>query len=190
MTETATRLAVLLAAWIAAGIGLVPCGAAAQPASTPPKAAPPEANADPWQSNLLGNAGGLRPALDSHGIAVGLQSSNEAFANAAGGIRRGAEANGLTMLSMGLDTGKAIGLAGGSLFISGLWIYGPDFSQGYTDSLQTISSLTGQPTVRLWEFLYQQTFLAGRLDIRVGQPSVDQEFITSEGGSIDRKSVV
>src|SRR5579871_5822129 len=47
-------------------------------------------------------------------------------------------------------------------------------------TLQTASGIEAEPGARLWELWYQQKFLdEDRLDVRVGQMSLDQEFIVS-----------
>lgn len=189
LTETAVLRAAFAAIVISAA--LPPRAALAQAAAASAINAPAgSTTAQPdtsglWQrSTLLGDIGGLRTALGNAGITLGLQTSNEAFANTTGGIKRGASADGMTMLDVTMDTGKALGLEGGTLNVSGLWIYGPDFSAGYLDNLQTVSGIAAQPTVRLWEAWYQQSFLGGKLDIKLGQQSADQEFLTSTGASL------
>jgi porin len=106
------------------------------------------------------------------------------FANATGGINRGAAGNGLAILSIGLDTQKALDWDGGTFNVSALGIYGPNFSQGYLGTLQTSSGIVASPTVRLWELWYQQAFFGGSMDVKVGQQSLDQEFMTSQGSSL------
>jgi porin len=77
------------------------------------------------------------------------------------------------MLSIGLDAQKAFGWEGGTFNVSALGIYGPNIRQGYLGTLQTASGIVASPTVRLWELWYQQAFLAGRMDVKLGQQSVD-----------------
>jgi porin len=159
-------------------------GATSQPQS------PPAATSFWERSNLLGDMGGLRTALANYGISIGLQNTAEVFANATGGIKRGASGDGLAMLSIGLDTQKAFGWQGGIFNVSVLGIYGPNFSQGYLGNLQTASGIVASPTVRLWELWYQQAFLDGKMDVKIGQQSIDQEFITSQGSSLFLNTVM
>jgi porin len=128
--------------------------------------------------------GGLRTVLGDHGISLGLSTTDEVFGNVTGGIKRGASADGITQFGIGIDTEKAFGWKGGTFNASALWIYGPDFSQGYLGTLQTASGIVAEPTVRLWELWYQQTFLHGRMDVKIGEQSLDQEFMTSQGASL------
>ncbi len=88
------------------------------------------------------------------------------------------------MFGLGLDTKRAFGWEGGTFNVSGLWIYGPNFSNNYLGVLQTNDGITATSTVRLWELWYQQTFLDGRADVKLGLQSVDQEFMTSSNSSL------
>ena len=136
------------------------------------------------RSNLLGDVGGLRSMLGEYGISVGLQTTDDVFGVLSGGIQRGASGNGQTMFSLGMDTKNAFGWEGGTFNASGLWIYGPNFSDNYLGVLQTNDGILAEPTVRLWELWYQQTFLDGRADVKLGLQSIDQEFMTSSGSSL------
>src|ERR1700712_3185085 len=50
------------------------------------------------RSTLLGDMWGLRPALGALGISFGAQEISEVFGNATGGLHRGADYNGLTLV--------------------------------------------------------------------------------------------
>ena len=63
-------------------------------------------------------------------------------------------------------------------------IRGRNLSQFYLDNLQTASGIEADDTTRLWEIWYDQAFLDGRVDVKFGQQSLDQEFIASEGSSL------
>jgi porin len=136
------------------------------------------------RSNLLGDAGGLRTALWNYGITFGIQDINEVFGNVTGGANRGVAYDGLTLVNVGLDTKRAFGWEGGTFNVSALQIRGKNLSTDSLLTLQTVSGIEAQPTTRLWEVWYQQAFLDGRMDIKLGQQSVDQEFMTSQGSSL------
>ena len=129
------------ARWLARLASLFLCAEAAvaqtPPAQTPPagQEAAPAARANPtpgstgapsapaptgfWErSNLFGDIGGLRPALDAHGIEFGLTDINEVLGNPTGGIRKGAIYEGAIEMSLGVDLGKAVGLQGGIFNVS------------------------------------------------------------------------
>src|SRR5215213_5044362 len=147
-------------------------------ADAPPQPPSPEAPTAFWErANLLGDMSGLRTLLGNYGISLGLQNTVELFGNVSGGFKRGASGDGLTQFGIGLDAQKAFGWDGAIFNVSGFWIYGPNFSQGYLGNLQTASSIVAAPTVRLWELWFQQSLLGGRADVKVGLQSLDQEFM-------------
>jgi len=200
----ARRLGAALAA------GLAVAAAAKADAQTPPAAQPPPAPAAPGQaggpaapqpatgqaepsfftglfapsrSNLLGDMFGLRTTLGKYGISLGAQETSEVLGNVTGGVRRGADYDGLTELSLGLDTQKAFGWAGGTLNISALQIHGRNLSTDNLDTLQTASGIEANRATRLWELWYQQALLDGMADLKIGQQSIDQEFLVSSYAS-------
>ena len=134
----------------------------------------------PSRSNLLGDIGGLRTQLGNYGISLGLQETSEVFGNVTGGKHRGADYDGLTQMNLGLDTLKAFGWEGGTFTISAFQIHGRSISADNLGNLQTASGIEAERATRLWEAWYQQSFLEGALDVKVGQQSIDQEFIVSE----------
>lgn len=138
----------------------------------------------PSRSTLLGDMGGLRSALANYGLSLGLQDTNELFGNPTGGIKQGPNYDALTLMSLGLDTQKAFGLQGGIFNISAFQIRGRNLSANNLLNLQTFSGITALPSTRLWELWYQQTFFDGKMDVKFGQQSLDQEFITSAGSSL------
>jgi porin len=167
------------------------------PAVTPPEAAPSSAPAATdnaataapaapaptgfWdRSNLLGDMGGLRPWLGNYGVTLGLQETSEYMNNLSGGIHRSGAYDGLTEFSMGVDTQKAFGLPGGIFNVSGLQIHGANLTQRNLQTLQFATGVEADSTTRLWELWYQQSLLGGKVDVKVGQQSLDQEFMVSQ----------
>ncbi len=168
-----------------------PAAPVPQPTPTPDQTAPPAApspatpSAGLWQRpNLLGDIGGVRPLLDTYGVSFGLLETSEVLGNVTGGVRRGADYDGLTEMSLGLDTQKAFGWHGGTFNVSALQIHGRDLSADNLFTLQTASGIEANRATRLWELWYQQAFLDGKFDVKLGQQSLDQEFITSQGSSL------
>jgi porin len=153
--------------------------------ASPPPSPSPAAPAGLFdRATLLGDMGGLRPFLGRYGIALGAAETSEVFGNPSGGVHRSADYNGLTELSLGLDTSKAFGLPGGTFNVSALQIHGRNLSSDNLYTLQTASGIEASSATRLWELWYQQAFAAGRIDVKVGQQSIDNEFITSQGSSL------
>ncbi|MFC0573928.1 carbohydrate porin [Paraburkholderia solisilvae] len=143
-----------------------------------------QAPAGLWnRATLFGDIGGLRPWLDRYGVTFGLQETSEYLNNLSGGTARGGAYGGLTEFSVGVDTQKAFGLAGGTFNVSGLQIHGTSLSTRNLQTLQFASGIEADATTRLWELWYQQALAGGRVDIKVGEQSVDQEFMTSEYAS-------
>ncbi len=131
------------------------------------------------QPNLLGDPAGLRQRAAAVGLSFGWQDTDEVLGNLTGGTRREAAYDGLSELSLGLDTGRAFGLPGGTFNISALQIRGRNLSTDALDTLQTASGIEASPATRLWELWYQQSFWHGRADVKLGQQSIDQEFMVS-----------
>lgn len=161
---------------LAAGIlACAPMPAAAQAAATAPT---PQSL---WERpTLLGDMGGLRTALHKYGLTLGLSETSEVLGNVTGGVHRGADYDGVTTMSLSLDTAKAFGLSGGTAFVSALQIHGRSLSADNLYTLQTASGIEAQRATRLWELWYDQAFLGGKLDVKLGQQSIDQEFMYSE----------
>lgn len=133
---------------------------------------------------LLGNLFGLRSALSPYGISIALQETSEVLGNVTGGTRTGADYDGLTQMVMQLDTQRAFGWYGGLLNVSALQIHGRNLSADDLATIQTSSGIEADRATRLWEAWYDQRMLLDdRLDVKVGQQSVDQEFIVSPNGA-------
>jgi len=162
----AARLAALLAlAW--------PAASWAQPALLAPAG----------QGTLIGNAGGVRPALDRYGVSIGLQNTSEVLGNVNGGRRRGAVFDGQDAPGLGIDLEKAVGLKGGLFNASALQNYGRGLSASNVDNLNLISSIEARRSAWLFELWYQQAFLGGAVDVRLGQLAADQEFMVTKYGN-------
>jgi porin len=155
-------------------------------ATTPPAVVPtPSVNwpfrflsSSSQSPTLLGDMWGLRPALDKYGVQVTILENIETFGNLTGGVKQGFEANGLTTVTLQMDTQKAFGLSGGTLNVSGLQIWGSDLSTSNLLVLQTLSDIEAPVGVRLWELWYQQK-IGDKFDIKIGEQSLDEEFIIS-----------
>ncbi len=134
-----------------------------------------------WQrATLFGEMGGLRPAFDTYGVTLTLQETGEYLANLAGGTRRLGAYDGLTQATVSVDTSKLIGLPGGTVNVSALQIHGTSLTARALGAQQMASGLEADAGTRLWELWYGQQLAGGALDLRVGQQSVDQEFMVSQ----------
>ena len=143
----------------------------------------PLAFLDNWQRSnyLLGDMWGLRTLLSQYGASLAIQETSEALGNATGGNHRGAAYDGLTQMVLQVDTNRAFGNYGGLFNVSALHLHGRNLSADNLSTLQTASGIEGDRSLRLWELWYQQKFLEeDRLDIKIGQQSLDQEFMVSQ----------
>ncbi|WP_027796182.1 carbohydrate porin [Paraburkholderia acidipaludis] len=136
------------------------------------------------RQNLLGDMGGLRPWMGQYGFSFQLTETSEYLANLRGGLNRGGTYDGLTTATLQLDTSKYLGIPGGLFNISALNIHGSNLSALNLGTLNTASGIEAQDTTRLWEMWYQQSFLDKRVDVKIGQQSLDQEFMVSQYASL------
>ncbi len=135
------------------------------------------------RSLLLGDMGGLRTALSRYGVSFAMQETSEVLGNVTGGAQRGAAYDGLLQMALQVDTNRAVGWYGGTFNVSALQIQGSNLSATNLLTLQTASGIEADRALRLWELWYQQKFLEeDRLDIKVGQQSLDQEFMVTTNG--------
>ncbi|HZP70919.1 MAG TPA: carbohydrate porin [Pseudolabrys sp.] len=139
---------------------------------------------DIWtQSTLLGEWGGLRPRLESAGIAFSLNYTAELLANRHGGIRRGEVVDGLFQPQMDLDLGKLLGWNGDRFRASAVITHGPRFSENYLGNILAASNIEAGSIHRLFELWYEKNTFNDRFSIRAGLMLADAEFLTSETAS-------
>ncbi len=133
-----------------------------------------------WErATLFGDLGGLRPLLDRYGVTLNVQETSELYGNFSGGTRRGMSYDGATQFGLSVDTDKALGLDGGQFFIDALQIHGSGITASHLNALQSVSGVEAPASTRLWEMWYQQAF-GDQFDVKIGQQSLDQEFIVSQ----------
>ncbi len=135
-------------------------------------------DAPDYSANLLGDLGGLRKAFAKVGGALQATETSEVFANPFGGFRQGADYDGLTTLTIQVDTKAAFHWDGGLFNVSLLNLHGDNYTLSHIGALQTLSGVQGDSTTRLWEIWYDQKF-GDQFDLRVGQQSLDVEFTTT-----------
>lgn len=139
----------------------------------------PEQAVDYWTPTLLGGIGGLRPLLARHGMTLNITEISEYLRNVQGGLKTGQVYHGLSNVTLGLNTEQAGYWNGGNFNLSVLDVHGSQLSPSYLGSLQTASSIEARSGPRLWEAWYQQKF-NDNLDVKVGQQSLDQEFMVNQ----------
>jgi porin len=156
-----------------AAVGLGCLGAAL---STPALADAPD-----YSAYLFGDLGGAREAFLKVGGTIQATETSEVFGNPTGGLKTGAGYDGLTTITVQLDTKPALHWDGGQFNVSLLNLHGNNYSASNIGALQTISGVTGDSATRFWEIWYDQKF-GDHFDLRVGQQSLDVEFMNSPSG--------
>jgi porin len=132
--------------------------------------------------NLLGDMWGFRPAMAKYGVTLTILENVETFGNLSGGVKQGFEADGLSTVTLQMDTEKAFGLKGGTFNVSGLQYWGGNLTEGNLLVLQSVTDIEAPVGVRLWELWYQQKF-GDKFDIKVGEQSLDEEFVIAPSGN-------
>lgn len=142
---------------------------------------------DNWKrsANLLGNMWGLRSELGKAGLVLAVQETSEVFGNPAGGMRRGADYDGLTVAVLQMNTQRAFGWYGGTFQVSMEQVHGRNLSADNLNAYQTISGIEADRSTRLWELWFDQKLLDQQaLDIKIGQQSLDQEWMVSSNALV------
>ena len=133
------------------------------------------------QDYMLGDWDGLRPWLSTHGADFEFFYAGSGPDNLGGGLRTGAAYQGAGLVTFDLDLEKYAGLEGASFHAGGLWLHGQKpFSAEFSGDLNRVNLLDFDNALRLSELWYQQKFFSGKLAVKVGQLSVDSDFITPE----------
>ncbi len=128
---------------------------------------------------MLGDMGGIRTALGQYGIQFDAVDSETLLDNMAGAVKNGATMQGVLTLGVDVDTARLLGLPGGTFHVSALQLHGRPLSPYYLQDLQAANGTEGDNATRLWELWYDQQFLRNRLDFKIGQQSIDSEFLVS-----------
>ncbi len=133
------------------------------------------------RDKLLGDPGGLRTRLGEIGLSAGLADAEEVFGNPTGGRRTGVVYEGVTEISLGIDTDKLFGLRGGTFNVSAFQFRGRGLGVNDVGALLPTSSAEQNVRgARLFELWYEQVFSDRKFAIRIGQQSADQEFLVSQ----------
>jgi porin len=116
----------------------------------------------------------IRPALVYDGAA---------FADVAGGVRRGTTYLGTLRLQLTLDGLRLAGVPGMTLFVEGLNIHGGHPSRFVGDA-QGVSSLEGPARWMLYEGWIQQNLFADQLSILIGRYDLNTEFYRLQSAAL------
>ena len=168
-----------VAARVAAVLTLV-LAIAAPPAraQTTAEPAPPS-----WAEGpaLTGDWAGVRTRLADRGFAPYATYSIEGFGAAGKGIDDGADWTSVLEFGLDVDAEKLIGLPGGSLHASALWIEGTDPSER-VGNLNAISNLSAPAAARLYQLWYKQVL--GPATAKIGQVLASDDFMVSAAAAL------
>jgi porin len=145
---------------------------------------PPSGIPDPSIATSLpgnGDPFGARAALAGIGVTFGAIYIGEGLGTVSGGIKRGAEADGLLELDFDTDLEKFLGWKGAAFHASGYQFHSTDaFTAKHLGSLITSSNIESFDSTLLYELWLEQKFLDDKLAIRFGQLAADTEFLISD----------
>jgi len=174
MTHSCRTVMVLLLAAASAG------GALARGADEP---APPQSALMRFatQDYLFGTWGGWRTELAKHGVDFEFFYAGSGPMNLDGGLERGGAYQGGLLAALTLDSKKLVGYEGGTFNVSATWLNGEKpFSDRYVGDLNKVNLVDFANGLRLWELWYEQKFFDGRASLKLGQMSIDRDFILPE----------
>jgi porin len=135
-----------------------------------------------WERDtLLGDWGGVRPALADRGVRTTLEFTGEILSNVRGGLSHDTGAQLLLDGVIEADFDRLLGWTGGSGRINPLWLAGDGLTSSI-DELTHVSNIEGLGGVRVFEFWLQQALLDGALSVRAGILAADQEFAIADSG--------
>jgi porin len=149
-------------------------------------ASQPAAATGLWDRDTLttGYWGSLGTLLQDFGIKFGLQEQDELWGNLGGGIRQGADYNGLTTASVTINLEKAVGWTGANFFASAFQIHGRQPTNNLVGNVQTISNIEATRATKLYDLWIEQTLFDGKLAVRVGQEGANDELMVTQYGAV------
>jgi len=127
---------------------------------------------------------GPRADLAKSGVTFCLHYIGEILGNPTGGVHRGAIYEGRLEMALNLDLEKLVGWSGATIHANAYQIHGRGLSANNLGNIMTVSNTEAERTTRLFDLWLQQTLWEDLVSIRVGQLGVDDEFITSQYGSL------
>ena len=134
-----------------------------------------DAGQPPWRHVRLAHLDGpLRHHAQHRGDERGAGATSPAAPNAASSYE------GLTTMTLQLDTSKALPSRGRAVQRQRAAVPRPQSQRrGLAQPADGERDRASNRASRLWELWYQQAFFEGRVDVKVGQQSIDQEFMVS-----------
>ena len=162
------------------GVGIGPSQQVAAPGQTPAPAA--QKGVAPSVEHLLGDVGGYRSNLESHGIYLLLDATTEFAGNVSGGTREGSSFASQIGLEADIDWQRLADLRGFSTHVIMVSRAGSSASHLFGDNflpVQEIYGAGGNVAVHLVSFYAQEQLYDDRLDIAGGRMNVENDFASS-----------
>jgi len=132
---------------------------------------------------LADGLGRLRSQLIDQGIQPALIYEGAAFADLAGGLRRGATYLGTAHLQLTVDLSRLLGWSGATLLLDGLSTHGGHPSR-FAGDAQGVSSLEAPARWTLEEGWIEQNLFGNQLSLLVGRYDLNSEFYRLQSASL------
>lgn len=132
------------------------------------------------QTQLTGDWGGSRPALDARGIQLGADEILDVLGNPQGGQKQGATAEGRLEVFATIDLSQVWGWGGTLVHANAYQIHGEGLSGHDIGNLVAASNIEAPPATRLFSLWIQKSFADDAVSLRLGQIAADDEFFVSQ----------
>jgi porin len=182
--RTAVLAVCLLLRWYGMVAAQVPSPWLAAPdGDTLRAAAPAQDTAAGLPHALLDGWGRLRAQLMDQGVQPALIYDGAAFADLAGGLRRGATYLGTAHLQLTVDLSRLLGWPGATLFLDGLSTHGGHPSR-FAGDAQGVSNLEAPGRWTLEEGWIEQNLFDNQFSLLVGRYDLNSEFYRLHSASL------
>ena len=136
---------------------------------------------DIWKRDTFtGDWGRARKSLEDAGVTFTVEGYSEFWANLTGGLRTGGAYAGLTDASLKLDLAKLMNWQGATFFVNAYQIHGFGPSANFVGNQQFVSNIEATPSTKLYDLWLEQSLFKDRVNIRIGQEGMNDEFMTSK----------
>lgn len=159
---------------IAASVAL-PASASADPALSADESKRPPSLLDAPPREVFGFPPAFTP--------IASQQS-EVWWNPLGGFRTEVVYSGLLTFGAHVDFGEAGWIPGGAIEIRGLGIQGDNISTDAIGDAGIVSNIAGVPTVRLFKWWYEQSWLDESVRLKAGQLGLDDDFMLIDSAQL------
>jgi len=134
---------------------------------------------DPTLTDRFPPASALQRRLSGRGLSLGAVYIGEVFGNMSGGRERGAIFDGRFELAVDADLAQFLGLSGLTFHAHGYQIHGESITDK-VGNLNPVSNIEAAPATRLMDLWFQQTLWDDKVSMRLGQITVDSEFMAAD----------